>query len=112
MSSLSINAAPQAIGMATCVFSGLLATLALAQSPPGRDTDSSSAPAGLEIFRAASRKSIVVPAYPANPMMNGEEGRVLLSFMVDAAGKPFEATVIDSTGSKIFEDLALAASSR
>lgn len=39
----------------------------------------------------------------------GNEGWVVLNFMVDAKGKPFEVTVTQSTGNKYFEQGAISA---
>ena len=52
---------------------------------------------------------MVTPDYPFSENLNGREGWVHLGFMVDPTGKPFEIMVLDSTGNKHFEDLAIKA---
>lgn len=46
--------------------------------------------------------------YPDDEIRRYGEGWVKLGFMVDPKGKPFEITVLDSTGDKVFEQAAVA----
>ena len=42
-------------------------------------------------------------------LLQGTEGWVLVDFMIDPSGKPFEVAVSNSTGNKTFEDMAIRA---
>jgi TonB family protein len=77
-------------------------------------------PIAIEVFQAPHPKQFGGPDC-ANPnvlgngsgvcgaLRQGTEGWVELGFMVDPQGKPFEITVIRSTGNKIFDDAATKA---
>ena len=47
--------------------------------------------------------------YPRSEAQKNNEGWVQLGYMVDVKGKPFEVTVVDSSGNKAFEDAAVKA---
>jgi len=57
-------------------------------------------------FRDPKPKQLAKATFPAG---ESGEGWVRVSMMVDPMGKPFEVAVIDSTGNKVFEKLALQA---
>lgn len=63
----------------------------------------------IEVFQEPRAKHFVQPAYPIDKALSLGEGWVHLGFMVSPAGKPYEITVVDSTGDKTFEQLAIAA---
>jgi hypothetical protein len=46
-------------------------------------------------------------SYPSESFMNGQQGWVILNFMVDADGKPFEPVVVDSIGPQRHHDRAI-----
>ena len=52
---------------------------------------------------------MVLPEYPYRSAVRGDEGWVLVNYMVDVDGNAFEATVIDSSGEYRMEDAALEA---
>jgi TonB family protein len=101
-----------------------VATATLGQTPPGSVFASKSiGQISPETFEAPRPKRIegagCVPvgggraASPACADLNeGLEGWVELGFMVDARGKPFEVTVIRSTGNKDFDRAAVQAIER
>jgi TonB family protein len=67
-------------------------------------------PVSVEIFKAAQllkRKSSDPDIYPVSEKRAGREGWVNVNFMVDAKGKPYEFTVVDSLGGKAFERAAV-----
>jgi TonB family protein len=47
--------------------------------------------------------------YPSSEVRDGREGWVQLNMMIDPRGKPYEAMVIDSSGSPAFEKAAMKA---
>ncbi len=56
---------------------------------------------GPEILRSGNL------AYPVSESSEGNEGWVVLDMMIDPKGKPYEVTVVDSTGNPAFEKTAL-----
>jgi len=93
----------------------LLATAAGAAedaSPPVSNTAGAGAAAAqvpLEQFQEPRVKYIDRYHYPSAEIEREGEGWVNLGFMVDAKGKPFEITVVGSTGNKDFEKAAIRA---
>jgi TonB family protein len=64
----------------------------------------------LEVFRGVHVLRIPSSlAYPASERRNGKEGWVELNMMIDPHGKPYEVTVLDSSGSGGFEQAAVKA---
>ena len=65
----------------------------------------------IEVFEGPhlNLKNFKGPSYPTGERREGNEGWVVLCFMVDANGKPYEPAVIRSSGSKVFENEALKA---
>lgn len=93
------------------IVCGLLVGLAL-RGANALDLDSAapaSAPivVGSDVYEPPRAKQLIAPAYPSEESASGIEGWVILSAMVDQSGKPYEAAVVDSTGQKVFEKLAL-----
>jgi len=62
-----------------------------------------------DVFQEPRPKQIAKPSYPEHENLQRIEGWVSLGFMVDPQGKPFEVTVLRSTGNKTFENLAVKA---
>jgi TonB family protein len=60
-----------------------------------------------DVYQPPRRTQQSLPAYPPDEELLGIEGWVVVSAMVDPNGKPYEAAVVDSTGQKAFETLAL-----
>jgi TonB family protein len=77
-----------------------LTTLAAAQTP---------APVEVEVFKGPKSKRVEPAKYPFSERAQGRDGWVALNFMVDPQGKPYEITVIDSTGNKVLEKAAIEA---
>lgn len=71
--------------------------------------DEGEEPRTVEMFEAARPADIEQPDYPSMEIRKGEEGWVVVNYMVDTDGKVFEPTVVSSTGSKRFEREALSA---
>jgi TonB family protein len=84
---------PSAIASAAVV---LWAVAATAQAP-------------IETFTGPKAIEKVAPSYPESERQTGDEGWVIVNLMIDPKGKPYEATVADSTGNPVFEKAALAA---
>jgi TonB family protein len=64
-------------------------------------------PVDVEVFRAPQPKKIFPVSYPDSEQGRGGEGWVELNFMVDPAGKPYEVSVIESTGNAAFDNAAI-----
>jgi TonB family protein len=98
------------IGAVTCALSMLLATAAAQSSSESKSDARSQEAVPVEVYTAPHVKKIDVPRFPAGESYNA--GWVELAFMVDSSGKPFEVTVIRSTGNKTFEKVATKAIER
>lgn len=114
-----------ALGSALISLSSVcFATLALVQARtlPGAETESQGQVPS-EAFEAPRPKRIARPycgyverhdyqgrfgghTPVCDALLGGEEGWTELAFMVDPGGKPFEVTVIRSTGNKTFDEVA------
>lgn len=77
-----------------------LTNVAVAQTPE---------PVAVEVFKSPRSKRVEPPKYPREERSQGRDGWVALNFMVDPQGKPYEITVIESTGNKRLERAAVAA---
>lgn len=75
---------------------GLVPTLALGQ----QDASNSG------LFARANVLERIAPEYPRDAQRRGQEGWVLLSFVVDAEGRVHDAVVVDSSGLESFERAA------
>ena len=89
------------IALGCCCF-GQQAAPATA-SAPTPVAESTPATAALDVFTAPSLKRTGKPVFPLSEVGTGREGWVVLSTMVDATGKPYAVTVVDSTGNTKFE---------
>ncbi len=84
----------------------LVSSRTTAQAPPESKSEASSAErTPVELFTAPRPKNIVSEPLPDNEGDN--EGWVELAFMVDPRGKPFEVTVVRSTGNPMFDKVAV-----
>ena len=63
----------------------------------------------IETFTDAKISQKVLPKYPYTQLNSGEEGWVVVNFMVDEDGNTFEPMVLDSMGTAGFEKQALRA---
>jgi TonB family protein len=63
----------------------------------------------IETYQAPKAIETKPASYPPNEIDKGEEGWVIVNMMINREGKPYEATVVDSTGNRAFEKAALAA---
>lgn len=77
-----------------------LATIAAAQTPERVEVD---------VFKGPKGKRVKPPEYPQEERSQNRDGWVALNFMVDPQGKPYEITVIESTGNKQLEKAAVRA---
>lgn len=59
------------------------------------------------LYQGPKPINLVPPSYPAAQRDNGAEGWVILNMMVDPEGKPYEATVVESTGNAALNKVAL-----
>ena len=63
--------------------------------------------AEVEVFHAPRIIRGTPPRYPTSEKAGGKEGWVGLTMMIDPKGKPYEVTVIDSSGNAAFEQAAI-----
>lgn len=66
-------------------------------------------PRAIELFEASRPLDVVAPTFPGGPSQTGDEGWVIVNFMIDEAGRPFEPMVVDAMGDSEFVDAALEA---
>ena len=57
-------------------------------------------------FQPAQMVDAHMPSYPAVSLRNGDEGWVVVNFMVDTEGKPYEEIVLASSGNRWMEQSA------
>jgi TonB family protein len=89
------------------LLSLVLITAAQAADPPPAQDNTTEA-IDTEVFEGARPLTSPGPsAYPPREEWNGREGWVMLNLMIDALGKPHDATVVDSTGNPAFDEAAL-----
>ena len=62
-----------------------------------------------DFFTGPTPIEMVAPIYPRSARQKGEEGWVILNFMVDTDGNTFEPSVAMSTGNKELEKAAISA---
>ena len=62
-----------------------------------------------DFFTSPTPIEMVAPIYPRRAAQKGEEGWVILNFMVDTDGNTFEPSVAMSTGNKDLEEAAITA---
>jgi TonB family protein len=67
-------------------------------------------PTAIQLFTAPQLKRIDMEPFPTSE--SGKEGWVELAFMVDTNGKPFEVTVVRSTGNATFDKVAMRSMER
>ncbi len=94
----------------------ILATLLLATTLYGEEPTSAdpTLPVGdveiaIETYIPPKAHKLYAPNYPRRPAAKGQEGWVLMNFMVDPKGKPYEIEVMDSVGDDYFRKAALRA---
>jgi TonB family protein len=90
----------------------LAASLPAAEEPAAPAATSSPATPDavpIELFQAPKPLKIRSLDYPRSQSQVGNEGWVELGFMIDPKGKPYEITVVDSSGIEAFEEEALNA---
>lgn len=95
-------------GVAACA---LFLSLSLPQvraedSPPAQPTREAVA---VEVFKGPKAIKVVPAPYPSSEVREGKEGWVEVNFMIDPQGKPYEVTVVDSTGNREFERATIRA---
>jgi TonB family protein len=95
----------------------MLSAIGLAQTPHNQGAETRTQQIPIEVFQAPHPKSLASPncdiqgrlgdrSGACQALLEGTEGWVELGFMVDPQGKPFEVTVIRSTGNKSFDETA------
>jgi len=89
-----------------CAMALLVAVPALPQSASAAKPDPDSPDRiPLEIYNGPRPKNLDEPDFPMGQF--GDEGWVRFAMMVDRQGKPFDITIIDSTGNRKFEEVAM-----
>jgi TonB family protein len=63
--------------------------------------------ADVDVFEGPKWLGGPFPAYPTSEKAEGKEGWVQLGMMIDSTGKPYEVTVIDSSGNAVLEQAAV-----
>jgi TonB family protein len=93
------------VGALACAISALLSAWSVAQTPLESKSEAApSEPTPIELYTAPHPKKID-GSFPSSE--EDYEGWVELAFMVDTTGKPFDVTVIRSTGNRAFEKTAV-----
>ena len=87
------------MGLALCVAASAVDAAEEAQPPVA---------VPVEVYKSPKAINLPPPTYPIGQRSNGEEGWVILNMMVDPEGKPYEATVVESTGNPVLDKAALA----
>ncbi len=94
----------------------ILATLWLATTLCGEEPTSadptlpvSDVEIAIETYIPPKAHKLYAPNYPRRQAAKGQEGWVLMNFMVDPKGKPYEIEVTDSIGNEAFVKAALKA---
>ena len=94
----------------------ILATLWLATTLSGEEPTSadptlpvSDVEIAIETYIPPKARKLYAPNYPRRQAARGQEGWVLMNFMVDPKGKPYEIEVADSVGDDYFRKAALRA---
>jgi TonB family protein len=85
----------------------LLAAPLIGANTVAADRPAASDPVHIELFRAPKPLNLALPAYPETEQKTGGEGWVLVNFMVDTQGKPYEVAVVESSGNLMFEAAAV-----
>jgi TonB family protein len=114
----SFRGRSQAAGVLACAATLMLGSLGRANTgndPRPQTPAAEQVP--VEVFTAPQPKKIPVPdcdvqtgrgpSGACGALHEGSEGWVELNFMVDPQGKPFDITVVRSTGNKLFEQTAM-----
>ena len=101
-------------GITLCVLALLVFSLKSFADETTSQDEEEAAPSTVEpdSFRGPVLLEHVVPHYPQNRLMQGEESWVELKFMVDTEGKPYEIIVVDSIGHDSFRSAAVRAVKR
>ena len=63
----------------------------------------------VEAFTLPTPAERIMPTYPAGQLRVGGEGLVLVDFMIDTEGRPFDPVVLESTGDASFHEAAIDA---
>jgi TonB family protein len=69
--------------------------------------DEEQPPVAVETYQGPKGIDLQPPAYPMGERKSGAEGWVIVNFMIDRQGKPYELSVSDSTGNRVLEEAAL-----
>ena len=89
------------------VYVALPVLSALAAAVPAAEETQPAVAAPVELFKGPKGIDLKPPSYPQSERLSGGEGWVIVNVMIDPEGKPYEPTVVDSTGNKVFEKVAL-----
>src|SRR5262247_2530143 len=76
----------------------LLPVLLLAAASPA---------AGVDVYQGPKAIDQTLSTYPISERQSRAEGWVLVNFMIDPQGKPYELSVADSTGNRVLEESAV-----
>ncbi len=63
----------------------------------------------IDSFQGPVLQEVVIPEFPPNRLIEGEESWVQVNFMVDSEGTPYEIVVTDSIGHSSFKNAAIRA---
>ncbi|HKS54100.1 MAG TPA: energy transducer TonB [Steroidobacteraceae bacterium] len=87
----------------------LLALCALMNAVHAAEESQPAVASPIELYKGPKGIALEAPPYPFSERQQGGEGWVIVNMMIDPNGKPYEATVVESTGNPVFEKAALAA---
>jgi TonB family protein len=60
----------------------------------------------VDVYQGPKGIDVTLPTYPIGERQSRAEGWVIVNFMVDQQGKPYEVSVADSTGNRVLESAA------
>jgi TonB family protein len=61
----------------------------------------------VDLYQGPKGIDVPLPTYPVSERRDRAEGWVIVNFMIDRQGKPYELSVADSTGNHVLEQAAL-----
>jgi TonB family protein len=96
--------------IATCSVQFLFSVARSAETNPTATGSSDAVP--IEVFQGPALRNRAEIKYPFSASMQGKEGWVQLNMMVDPNGKPYEVAIVQSSGNKELEKVALRSMER
>lgn len=92
-----------------CVYVTLLALCVPASAAHAAEEATAPVAVPVEVYKPPMAIDLQKPGYPVGQRASGAEGWVIVNMMIDPHGRPYEATVVESTGNPVLEKAALEA---